>query len=159
MLIPGFIVLHYTVLYFESVPQGVLINRVRMIEPQISRSVIFVLRHFHFLQHSRGSISSYTKISRNSSFRFDQGSLVQSPGNQSLGAGQSKKDQSSVIKKLVNNLKQKSEEEMIYQNNSTNKMQKYIMERIHLTLLTKSHDAYPCYWVFFRCDSITRSRV
>ena len=90
----------------------------RTIDQSVSH---FCFETFSF--SSRGSISSYTKISRNSSFRFDQGSLVQSPGNQSLGAGQSKKDQSSVIKKLVNNLKQKSEEEMIYLVNFTKTIQ------------------------------------
>ena len=80
---------------------------------------MLVKKLFYLIFNSRGSISSYTKISRNSSFRFDprdQGSVnvnsSSSPGNQSLGAGASKKDQSSVIKKLVNNLKQKSEELM-----------------------------------------------
>ena len=52
----------------------------------------------------RGSISSYTKISRNSSFRHDSG------GSQTGQSGH-RKEKSSVFRNLVNNLKQKSVDE------------------------------------------------
>ena len=55
----------------------------------------------------RGSISSYSKVSRNNSFRFDPGNAPAPP------QVVAKKDKPSMLKNLMSNLKQKSEEDQM----------------------------------------------